>query len=119
MNEVLVVLSHANRRAAQKAHKRVAAPRGQVKQQYGPEVLIVEAEQDLLEALEADRGVAGVFHGEVPEAFVAPLDATGRLGIAAWNQRHSAAFLEAKEERKGEGLAWDHPGFEPEGRPEQ
>jgi hypothetical protein len=119
MNEVLVVLAHDNRRAALKAHKRVKTPRGQVKQQYGPEVLIVEAEPDLIEALEADRGVAGVFAGHVPEAIAEPLDATGRLGILAWNQRHSAEFLEAKEERRGEGLAWDHPGFEPEGRPEQ
>jgi len=119
MHEVLVVLSHENRRAARRAHKRVATPRGQVKQQCGPEVLIVEAEQDLIEALEADRGVAGVFPGEVPKAFTEALDETGRLGIAAWNHRHSAAFLEAKDERTGEGLAWDHPGHEPEGRPEQ
>jgi len=63
--------------------------------------------------------VAGVFPSLVPDEFKQPLDETGKLGITAWNQRHSAEFLEAKQEREGEGLAWDHPGYEPEGRPEQ
>jgi hypothetical protein len=118
MNEALIVLSPEHKRAAQKAHQRVASPHGRVQQRYGPAVLIVEAEPDLLQRLADDKGVAGVFTGLVPPDVAGQLDETGRLGIAAWNQRHSAEFAEAKHKRKGEGLAWDHPGYEPEGRQE-
>jgi hypothetical protein len=117
MDEVLVILTE-NTKAAQKAHKRVAAPHGQVKQRYGPAVLIVEAEPDLLKTLAEDKGVAGVFAGAVPPEAASNLDETGRLGVAAWNARHSEEFAEAKKKRKGEGLAWDYPGYEPEGRQE-
>jgi hypothetical protein len=118
MSEVLVVLNHVSPRAAQQVRKRMATTGGQVRQQYGPEVLIVEAEPEAIRALEAEHDVAGVFTGTVPEDLASQLDETGKLGVAAWNQRQSAEFQQAKQERHGEGLAWDDPGHEPEGRQE-
>lgn len=118
MDEVLVVLAHDSPRATKKTRQRLAAAGGQVRQQYGPEVLIVEAEPQVIETLEAVKGVAGVFAGAVPPEVAGKLDETGKLGVAAWNERRSDEFRQAKQERKGEGLAWDHPGYEPEGRQE-
>jgi len=119
MEEVLIVLKHAKPRAKQLAQKRVKTAGAHVRQQYGPGVFIVAAAPDVLETLASDRAVAGVYAGPVPAELSQQVDETGKLGIAAWNQRHSAAYQEAKRDRKGEGLAWDHPGFEPEGRQEQ
>jgi hypothetical protein len=118
MTESIVILTHAGRRAADNARKRVVRAGAHVRQQYGPEVLIVEAEPEVIETLGAKRGVAGVFSGAVPPALLTDLDETGKLGVVAWNERQSAAFQQAKQERPGEGLAWDHPGHEPEGRQE-
>lgn len=118
MNEILIILRRNKSGAAQRAHKHVTSAGGHVRQQYGPKVLIVEASPEVIEALEADKDVAGVYRGPVPEELTQRLDETGQLGVAAWNQRHSAAFQEAKKDRPGEGLAWDHPDYDSEGRQE-
>jgi hypothetical protein len=118
VEEVLIVLKDDSPGAAHDARRRIESRGSNVRQQYGPAVMIVEAAPDVLETLKSDRDVAGVFAGAVPEELARQVDETGKLGIAAWNQRHSASYQEAKRDRKGEGLAWDHPGFEPEGRQE-
>jgi hypothetical protein len=40
------------------------------------------------------------------------LDEGARLYVRAWRERPAE-----KPDRPGEGLAWDHPGFEPPDRP--
>jgi len=40
------------------------------------------------------------------------LDEGARLYVRAWRERPAA-----KPDRPGEGLAWDHPGFQPPDRP--
>jgi hypothetical protein len=77
--------------------------------------LILESTPELAKALEAHPGVAGVYEGPVPDELARCLDETGRLGVAAWNARHTAEYREAKRRRTGEGLPWDHPEAEPEG----
>jgi hypothetical protein len=123
MEEILIVLTADKPKAARDAHKKVEAKLestgGRIQQRYGPDVLIVQASSDLIESLAAEQGVAGVYTGQVPPESAHGLDETGHLGIAAWNQRHSAAHQRSKQDRKGEGLAWDHPDFEPEGRPDE
>ncbi len=118
MKEVLIVLAHDKPEAAQRAQQSLEATGTHIRQRYGRSVLIVEAAPDVIETLSAHHGVAGVYAGPVPEEFSQRLDETGQMGITAWNQRHSAAFQKAKQERKGEGLSWDHPDYEPEGRQE-
>ena len=118
MKEVLVVLKKDSPKAARDAQKRIENRGGHIRQRYGKKVLIVAAADPVIKEIESDQGVAGVYPGQVPEEFSQRLDDTGQIGIAAWNQRHSEAFRQAKEERKGEGLAWDHPDFDPEGRQE-
>ena len=114
MEEVLVILAADNPAAAQAAREQVKASGGQIRQSYGRDVLIVEA-SPATRSLSGHPGVLGVYEGKVPGEFSKRLDETGRLGVAAWNQRHTASFRAAKKRRKGEGLPWDHPGCEPEG----
>jgi hypothetical protein len=118
MDEVLIILSADRPQAARQARKKLEASGGQVRQSYGPHVLIADGPAEVLRELESDKGVAGVYSGAVPEESTQRLDDTGQMGIAAWNQRHSEAFRRAKSERKGEGRAWDDPDFETEGRQE-
>jgi hypothetical protein len=59
-------------------------------------------------------GVVAAFDGSVPAAFEIE-DETGRLGIAAWNVRHSASFAATRANRVGEGRSWGDEGVEPEG----
>ena len=59
-------------------------------------------------------GVVAAFDGSVPAAIEIE-DETGRLGIAAWNVRHSASFAATRANRVGEGRSWGDEGVEPEG----
>jgi hypothetical protein len=117
-DEALIILAHDRPQAAQSAQKKLEADEIHVRQRYGLHVLIVAAPAHVLSKLESDLGVAGVYREAVPDEARPKLDDTGNLGIAAWNQRHSEAFRQAKSNRKGEGLAWDDPNFESEGRQE-
>jgi len=118
MVEFLVVLSAENPSRAHAVRQKVEGAGGRIVQRYGHHVLIVEGPSEIVPSLDGREGIAGVFQGTVPDDVTENLDDTGRLGVAAWNTRHTAAYKDAKRERKGEGLAWDHPGFEPEGREE-
>jgi hypothetical protein len=123
MDEVLLVLKtrkgRSRRAAPTRLEKKLESAGVRIRQRFGPDVLIVEAAPDLIESISSERGVAGVYPGQVPPETARNLDETGQLGVAAWNQRHSEAFEQTKHDRKGEGLAWDHPGFQPEGRPDE
>ena len=118
MVEFLVVLSAENPSGVHAARQKVEEAGGRILQRYGNHVLIVEGPSEIVPSLGGREGIAGVFQGAAPKDVTENLDDTGQLGIAAWNTRHTAAYTASKRERKGEGLAWDHPGFEPEGREE-
>jgi hypothetical protein len=123
MDEVLVVLSpkkgRSGRNAQSKVTKKLESCGAVIRQRYGPNVLILEAAPDVIESLSSDHAVAGVYRGQVPPETTKHLDETGQMGVAAWNQRHSDTFQRGKQDREGEGLAWDHPSFQPEGRPDE
>jgi hypothetical protein len=52
----------------------------------------------------------------VPDDVGAALDdETGRLGISAWNVRHSASFAATRANRVGDGRSWGDEGVDPEG----
>jgi hypothetical protein len=113
MAERLVVLSAEDPAAAYTAQQQLRAAQGA--QQYGSYVFIVDIPPRRIKALEALPAVAGINEGTVPDQLAQQLDETGRLGVAAWNERHTRAYREAKQQRTGEGRPWDHPDVEPEG----
>jgi hypothetical protein len=113
MADHVVILSAEDTAAAQAAQQQLMAAQGA--QRYGPYVFIVDIAPGRIQSLEALPGVAGIYAGAVPDQIAQPLDETGRLGIAAWNERQTTAYREAKQQRIGEGRPWDHPDAEPEG----
>jgi hypothetical protein len=112
MVERLVILASAS--TADDARARLEAVGGRLLATYGVSVWVVELPPDVEAAMADDPSVDGVFDGAIPDN-VTVEDETGRLGIAAWDLRHSPSFRAAREARRGEGRAWDDEGFEPEG----
>lgn len=97
--------------AREDLHARIVAMGGRVTQAYGSRVWIV----DVPEGTDLPGDLQG-YAGRVPDDVEAALDdETGRLGIAAWNVRHSASFAATREDRVGEGRSWGDEGVEPEG----
>jgi hypothetical protein len=111
--EVLVVLETPA--ASSPAQRAVEDAGGHVIAMYGPRVWIAQVDRARSTRLGEAPEVRSVFEGLVPVEASTELDETGRLGIAAWNARHSAEHQRAKAARPGEGLAWDHEDAEPEG----
>ena len=107
MAQQLVIL--AADEAREDLHARVVATGGRVVQAYGPRVWIVDVP-------EGGPRIDGAYEGPVPPDVEAAIeDETGRLGIAAWNVRHSASFAATRANRVGEGRSWDDEGVDPEG----
>ena len=100
--------------AADDARSRLEAVGGRQLAVYGDTVWVVELPPDAEAALADDPSIQGVFDGPVPDT-VTVEDEAARLGIAAWDLRHSPSFRAAREARRGDGRAWDDEGFEPEG----
>ncbi len=112
MVERLVILASAS--TADDARARLEAVGGRLLARYGDTVWVVELPPDGEAAVTDDPSVEGVFSGAVPDD-VTVQDEAGRLGVAAWDLRHSPSFRAAREARRGDGKAWDDEGFEPEG----
>jgi hypothetical protein len=74
-----------------------------------PRLIIVEADEAALETLRGASGVEKVLIDDLPEDILASLGPSERLFAKAWHQRQQAV----KKDRRGEGLNWDAPGFQP------
>ena len=83
-----------------------------VNQVASPRLAIVEGPEAVLRSMPAITAVAGP--GEALESG-AELTDQERLFADAWSQRTGEA---TGQERAGEGLAWDAPGFAPPDPPE-
>jgi len=79
----------------------------EIRQRLPPRLAIVAASEEDLQALARRPEVQAVFRGDVPPEALARLDEPARLFAAAWNERHRPKV------RRGEGLPWDAPGFDP------
>jgi hypothetical protein len=112
MIERLVILASAS--TADDARARLEALGGRPLARYGTSVWVVELPLDTDAALADDPSIEGVFDGAIPDEITVQ-DEAGRMGIAAWDLRHSPSFLATRAARRGDGRAWDDEGFEPEG----
>ena len=102
--------------AREDLHARVVAMGGRVVQAYGAQVWIVDVPEAAAEEGPARVGRAwsARTRGRCRPT-VEVEDETGRLGIAAWNVRHTASFAATRANRVGEGRSWGDEGVEPEG----
>jgi hypothetical protein len=92
----------------------LAAVGGREVQAYGDRALIVELPEGAEDRNAAAAGIVGIHSGPAPEDPVG-LDEVGRMGLAAWNLRHSPAFDRSRRTRIGEGRSWGDEEAEPEG----
>ena len=102
--------------AREELHARVVEIGGRVVQAYGTQVWIVDVPEGAAEDGPGARwpGVVAAYEGSVP-AEITVDDETGRLGLAAWNLRHTASFAATRANRFGDGRSWGDEGVEPEG----
>jgi hypothetical protein len=96
---------------------RLTEGRWEVTARVDPDVLVVRADVDDLEELAPHARLAmgrlpdGAVEAVGDEHALEELDEGARLFVRAWMHRPSR-----KAERRGEGLPWDAPGFEPPDR---
>jgi hypothetical protein len=74
-----------------------------------PRVIVLQLDDAAAERLRRDPDIAGVFERDVPADVVSQLQADARLFVNAWIQQQTTQ----NKPRRGEGLSWDSPGFEP------
>jgi hypothetical protein len=85
-----------------------AIPReAQLLQRLPPRLAIVATDEEGIRALERSPEISAVYAEEVPEEAMEQFDQVSRAFAAGWNERRRP------KERRGEGLPWDAPGFEP------
>lgn len=106
--EWLIILSDEG---ADEARKRLSAHH-RIVQVASPRVVVVQSpekvEPDM--PLRSIPGVVTVTDGEAPPEVMEGLDESEALFVAAWSSRIKQG---PSKERRGEGLPWDAPGFEP------
>ena len=80
-------------------------------QHLPPRVGVVEGGDDALARLRTAPGVLAVGAPDLAEDVRAELTEAERLFVDGWSLRHRP------KTRRGEGLAWDAPGYRPPDRP--
>jgi hypothetical protein len=110
VGEVLVLLSASAPWTARGLVERAPVDFGGA-QLFGDRVLLARLNTADVVKLTAIEGVSGVYTDVVPTSADLPADPAGRVAVAAWNARRRP------KQRIGDGVAWDDPRFEPEGRP--
>lgn len=104
--ELLVILGGAH---AADARDRIRKDH-RVSQQASPRVIVVDCERGDETRVGAIPGVMAVARGDVPSDALEGLDGGERLFVRGWIARMRE--LPSKR-RRGEGAAWDAPGFRP------
>jgi hypothetical protein len=83
------------------------APGGRVVQQLPPRLAVVEAGASTVEELRGHPAVLAIGDPDLPPDVLAGLTESERLFVDAWVVGRRA------KSRRGDGLAWDAPGFTP------
>ncbi len=78
-----------------------------------PRILVLQIEEEALTALRQDPSLAGVYDDTVPPEVLAGLRPDERLFVDGWIQQQASK----DKQRRGDGLSWDAPGFQPPGPP--
>lgn len=81
-------------------------PGAQILQRLPPRLAIVATDAEGIRAIEGSPAVRAVFTEDVPPEALERFDQVSRAFAAGWNERRRP------KERRGEGLAWDTPGFD-------
>lgn len=111
-NRESLVINNGNR--AEDLFKQISADY-KVRQIASPRVFAVEANQSELARLRTLPGVTIVTPGgDAPPEISEKLDEGEKLFVAAWSSRFQEG---AAKQRRGEGLSWDAPGFQPPDAP--
>jgi hypothetical protein len=85
-----------------------AIPReAQVLQRLPPRLAIVATDEEGFRMLERSPAISAVYADDVPQEAMERFDQVSRAFAAGWNERRQP------KERRGEGLPWDSPGFDP------
>jgi hypothetical protein len=107
--ELLVIL---DLRTAAEAQERLRSSH-RVTQVGSPRVLVVAVSPGETSPTSSTPGVVAVSSGALPPSVVEELDEQEALFVTAWARRMTGP----EKQRRGEGLPWDTPGFEPPDSP--
>ncbi|MBX6391646.1 MAG: hypothetical protein IRZ08_22110, partial [Frankia sp.] len=88
----------------------------EIEQAYPPRLALVRLPESMISRIAGEPYVVGVYAGPPPAAVIATLAPGERLFVDAWLARRRDA--RRPRHRRGEGLPWDAPGFEPPGPPD-
>lgn len=92
----------------------LAGAGGRLVQAYGDRALVVELPAGAADLPASVGDIGGIYDGPIPDD-VGDLDDVARMGVAAWNLRHSTEFRRSRQARIGEGRSWGDEEAEPEG----
>jgi hypothetical protein len=84
-----------------------------VTQVGSPRVVVVSVSRDETPPSPSTPGIVAVSRGEPPTGVIEELDEQEAMFVTAWASRMTGP----QKQRRGEGLPWDAPGFEPPDRP--
>ena len=107
--EVLVILDPLT---AAKAQERLRSSH-RVTQVGSPRVVVVAVSPEETPPSPSTPGVVAVSSGAPPPDVIEDLDEQETLFVTAWASRMTGP----QKQRRGEGLPWDAPGFEPPDSP--
>jgi len=74
-----------------------------------PRIVVLQVEEAAVTALRQDPALTGVYEQVVPPEALAGLRPEERLFVEGWVQQQASK----DKQRRGDGLSWDAPGFQP------
>lgn len=89
--------------------------RYEVAQSLPPHIVIQRLDADEIKRVETSPGVQAVCEGSPPADVLETLSPSEVLFVTAWVERQRSAH----KKRRGEGLAWDAPGYQPPDAPQE
>jgi hypothetical protein len=78
-----------------------------------PRIVVLQVGEEAVTALRQDPALTGVYEEAVPPEVLAALRPDERLFVEGWVQQQASM----DKKRRGDGLSWDAPGFQPPGPP--
>jgi hypothetical protein len=108
----LLLLQDASTSGCKEAYERLRAMGLRVPIQHGETAMEILATPDEAEAAAGTGLFSACLKGQMKKEHMTRLDPGQADVVASWNQRMSAAGLEASRSRPNEGVSWGDPRFE-------